>query len=174
MAGFAEMLQRLARDLEQADAQRPEDDLRARMGYGPAEDVEDVDDVDDADGGAASESIWGPSAEAARKPEAVEEADAGWEPGPAREREPATRWKPAPERTPAPPVSRTPGTPYRAPEATYRAPPPSAPASSPPRPSSESLLPERVRARLRGQDALREAFVMKELLDRPLGLRRGR
>ena len=171
MAGFAEMLQRLARDLEQADAQRPEDDLRARMGYGPAEDVEDVDD---AAGEAASESIWGPAAESARKPEAVEEADAGWELGPARAREPATAWKPAPERASAPPVSRTPGTPYRAPEATYRAPPPSAPASSPPRPSSELLLPERVRARLHGQDALREAFVMKELLDKPLGLRRGR
>ena len=171
MAGFAEMLQRLARDLEQADAHRPEDDLRARMGYGPAEDVEDVDD---AAGEAASESIWGPAAEAARKPEAVEEADAGWEPGPAREREPVAAWKPAAERTAAPPVSRTPGAPYRAPGATYRAPPPSAPASSPPRPSSELLLPERVRARLHGQDALREAFVMKELLDRPLGLRRGR
>ena len=168
MAGLAEMLQRLARDLEQADAQRPEDDLRARLGYGPAEDVEEVDDVDGADGEAASESIWGPAAEATREPEAVEEADAAWEPLSARGREPATGWKPAPERMPAPPVSRTPG-------AAYRASPPSAPAPPHhPRPSSELLLPERIRARLHGQDALREAFVVKELLDRPLGLRRRR
>ena len=164
MAGFAEMLQRLARDLEQADAQRPEDDLRARLGYGPAEGVEDMDD---ADGGAASESIWEPAAEATRRPEVVEEADAVWEPGPAREREPVAGWKPASERMSAPSVSRTPG-------ATYRASPPSAPASPHPRPSSEFLLPERIRGRLHGQDALREAFVMKELLDRPLGLRRRR
>ena len=174
MAGLAEMLQRLARDLEQADAQRPEDDLRARLGYGPAEaaeaveDVEDVEDVGDADGEAASESIWGPTAEATRKPEVVEEADSAWEPLSARGREPATGWKPAPERMPAPPVSRTPG-------AAYRASPPSAPAPPHhPRPSSEFLLPERIRARLHGQDALREAFVVKELLDRPLGLRRRR
>ena len=170
MAGLAEMLQRLARDLEQADAQRPEDDLRARLGYGPAEAaeaVEDVEDVGDADGEAASESIWGPTAEATRKPEVVEEADSAWEPLSAREREPATGWKPASERMPAPPVSRTPG-------AAYRASPPSAPTSAHPRPSSELLLPERIRARLHGQDALREAFVMKELLDRPLGLRRRR
>ena len=168
MAGLAEMLQRLARDLEQADAQRPEDDLRARLGYGPAEDMEDMEYVDDADGEAASESIWGPAAEATREPEVVEEADAAWEPLSAREREPATGWKPAPERISAPSVSRAPG-------ATYRASPPSAPAPPHhPRPSSEFLLPERIRARLHGQDALREAFVVKELLDRPLGLRRRR
>ena len=160
MAGLAEFLQRLARDLEQADAQRPEDDLRARLGYGPAEDAEDVDD---ADGGAAPEShsIWEPAAEATWKPEGVE----GAEPGPARAS--VTGWKSASERMSTPSVSRTPGT-------TYRASPPSAPASPHPRPSSEFLLPERIRGRLHGQDALREAFVMKELLDRPLGLRRRR
>ena len=150
MAGFADLLQRIVRDLEQAGAQRPEDDLRARLGYGPADDSEDAEGADGGDAPEA-ESIRGPEAEAGR--------------------EPRTGWKPAVAREsvvfPAPAASQ-------APVAAYRAPPPS-PASAPhPRPSFDALLSERIRARLRTPDTLREAFVLKTLLDGPPGLRRRR
>ena len=146
MAGFAEMLQRLARELEQADAQRPEDDLRARLGYGSADDVDgDTGGVDEADA-PESESIWGPAA--------VREAEAARRPAVARE--------------PVAPQAAA----SRAPGAADRAPPSPSPAASPrPRPSG-SPAAERIRARLRTPDALREAFVVKALLDRPPGLRR--
>ena len=180
MAGFAEMLQRFARELEQADAQRPEDDLRARLGYGPADDVDgDTGGVDEADA-AESESIWGPVADPAPRPGTAGEAAApGREPAAVREaeavrrpaaaREPVTAWKPAVARDPVAPQAAA----SRAPGAADRAPPSPSPAASPrPRPSSGSPLSERIRARLRTPDALREAFVVKALLDRPPGLRR--
>ena len=49
MAAFSDLLQRIVRDLEQAGAQQPGDDLRARLGYGTGDDVDDVDDMDDVD-----------------------------------------------------------------------------------------------------------------------------
>lgn len=57
--------------------------------------------------------------------------------------------------------------------------PPRAPAAGPfPMPQAELpagvALTARVRARLRAPDGLREAFVVKEILDRPVALRRGR
>ena len=39
---------------------------------------------------------------------------------------------------------------------------------------AEGTLSARVRARLRAPQSLREAFVVREILDRPVGLRRGR
>ena len=39
---------------------------------------------------------------------------------------------------------------------------------------AEGMLSARVRAWLRAPDGLREAFVVKEILDRPVALRRGR
>ena len=187
MAGFAEMLQRLARELEQADAQRPEDDLRARLGYGPADDTEDVDHADGADA-PESESIWGPGADATRRPDTAGEAVPVRGPAAAREpvttwkpaaaREPVTAWKPAAAREPVtawkPAVAREPvasRTAASAPAAS-RAPSPSPGASPHHRPPSGALPLERIRARLRTPDALREAFVVKALLDRPPGLRR--
>ena len=175
MAGFGEMLQRLARELEQADAQRPEDDLRARLGYGPADDTEDVDHADGVDA-PESESIWGPGADATRRPDTAGEAVPVR--GPAAAREPVTAWKPAAAREPVtawkPAVAREPvasRTAASAPAAS-RAPSPSPGASPHHRPPSGSLPLERIRARLRTPDALREAFVVKALLDRPPGLRR--
>lgn len=55
--------------------------------------------------------------------------------------------------------------------APWAAPPPPAPRDEAAKGSRAALL-----ARLRGPDALREAFVVKEILDRPVGLRppRGR
>ena len=161
MAGFGELLQRIVRDLEQAGAQRPGDDLRARLGYGPG------GDDDDEDFGALDES----APAAAREPDAAGEADTVWEPGrmpAATMREPEPAWKPAAARKPsAPQASRASGATYRAPSRS--------PASPPHLPASpESLLSERIHARLRTPDALREAFVVKELLDRPLGRRRTR
>ena len=162
MAGFGELLQRIVRDLEQAGAQRPGDDLRARLGYGPS------GDDDDEDFGAVDES----APAAAREPDAAGEAGTVWEPEPARMpaatmREPAAARRPsAPQATAsAPAASRAPRDAYRAPSRS--------PASPPHLPASpESLLSERIHARLRTPDALREAFVVKEILDRPLGRRR--
>ena len=123
MAGFAELLQRLARDLEQADAQRPGDDLRARLGYGPADYAEDIDDEPTPDDGA-----WEPEASRASVTLRVAEV-------------------------------------HRASRLTT-------PAALPRRDASpEPTLARSVRARMHAPDALREAFVIKELLDRPLGMR---
>ena len=146
MAGLRELLQRLAHDLEQAGAQQPGDDLRARLGYGSGDDVDDVDDVDETE----------PGAERARRSTAAGEPETVWKPMTARE----------PVASPAPATSRAPQA--------YRASPPSPTTPSHPHPSSESLLSKRIRVRLHAPDALREAFVMKELLDRPLGRRRTR
>ena len=141
MAGLRELLQRLAHDLEQAGAQQPGDDLRARLGYGSG------DEVDDADGGDTSET------DTVREPETV--------------RKPSVTREPAASRTQASAraASGVSG-------AAYRAPTPSPAASPHTRPSSEFLLSERIRTRLRTPDALREAFVMKVLLDRPPGAAR--
>ena len=164
MAGLGEMLQRIARDLEQAGGQQPADDLRTRLGYGSG------GDDDDDDFGAVDESAPAAAREpdAAWRPETAGEAGTVWEPEPARRpaavaREPETAWKPAAAREPA--ASRAPRDAYRTPS---RAPP-----SPPHLPASPgSLLSERIHARLGTPDALREAFVVKELLDRPLGRRR--
>ena len=157
MAGLGDLLQRISRSLEEASAQQPGDDLRARLGYGTG----DEDDDDPSEG-----SIW--------EPEAEPMAESAPAPDTARAtgttRTPKPRWAPASET-------------LRSSAGGYRAPPPEAVArvgrpspAAPPRPHAppESLLSERVRARLRTPDALREAFVVKEILDRPLARRRRR
>ena len=178
MAGLGGLLQRIARDLEQAGGQQPADDLRTRLGYGPG------GDDDDEDFGAVDESALAAAREpdASRQPDMAGEADPVWEPEPARRpaaatREPETAWKPAvaarePETAWKPAAAAREPAPSRAPRDAYRV-PSRAPASPPHLPASpESLLSERIHARLRTPDALREAFVVKELLDRPLGRRR--
>ena len=168
MAGFGDLLQRIAQSLEEAGAQRPGDDLRARLGYGTGE--EDEDEL-------ASETVWEPEAEPRSEP--------GRGAAPARGSESAratgaprtggTPWAREPLRAFASATSRT--TP------THRAPPhdraaggrhSSAAAPLHPHASTASRISERLRARLRTADALREAFVLKEILDRPLGRRRRR
>ena len=159
MAGLEGLLQRIARSLEEAGAQRPGDDLRARMGYG----------AEDEDGGElASEPVWEP--ETGRESETARTPASAWKP--------ATAWSTETSGRPAPA-----GATQRAAE-TYRAPTADrslsgATASRAPRShhhaSAVSVFSERIRARLRTPDALREAFVIKEILDRPLaGRRRGR
>ena len=157
MAGLGDLLQRIARSLEEAQAQRPGDDLRARLGYGTGD--EDEDDP-------AEDAVWEPEADP--------------EPGAARTRpsdwKPKTVWSPGTARTPG-----RAGADSGASE-TLRAPPPApysgrrahAPAARHQPAVSASLLPERIRARLHAPETLREAFVVKEILDRPLGRRRRR
>ena len=154
MAGFDELLQRIARSLEEAGAQRPGDDLRARLGYGTGDEDEDEDELTS---------------------DAIREPETGGQPETARTAQ--TAWRPAASRTPlqasvTPRASET----HRAPlvDSAFRGRISS--RAAPPRPhaSPASLLSERIRARLRTPDALREAFVVKEILDRPLGQRRGR
>lgn len=156
MAGFGDLLQRITHSLEEAREQQPGDDLRARLGYG----TEDVDEDEQV-----SEAGWEPEAE----------------PGPARTARSA--WKPETVRSPK--ASRAParaaGT-QRAAEAQRAAARDRdssgrlSASGAPPHPgaSSVSMRSERIRARLRTSDALREAFVVKEILDRPLGHRRRR
>ena len=158
MAGLGELLQRIARSLEEAQAQRPADDLRARLGYGTGDDDEDE-----------------PASDAVREPEAAPE------PATARTsktaREPETVWSPKRPRTSAYETA-TPWVSKALPASPAGRDIRSRPASpgTPPRldASSASLLSERIRARLRTPDALREAFVVKEILDRPLARRRRR
>lgn len=173
MAGFGDLLQRIVRDLEEAGAQRPADDLRARLGYGTGDDPDDDDDLDNVDDrdepapDTPEEPVWEPvtarkrgatrEPEAARKPGAAWEPEAVWRPASAR--------KPEASRAPAPATLRA--------FETHRA--PSSPAAPPHlQASPASLRSERIRARLRAPNTLREAFVVKEILDRPLGLRRTR
>ncbi len=159
MAGFGDLLQRIIRDLEEAGARRPADDLRARLGYGAGDDPDDVEDLDEP-APDTPEAVWEP--ETARKRGATREPGAArkpaWEPTPA--------WKPEAPRASAPATLRA--------FETHRAPPPSPAAPPHLQASPASLLSERIRARLRAPDALREAFVVKEVLDRPPGLRRTR
>ena len=168
MASLGELLQRIARSLEEAREQGPADDLRARLGYGVGDDEDEYEPVEDAFGEPAQEAVG--TRPIGRTPE----------PGTSRTRsidwEPETVWRPPATRRPAPPAvdSRASG-PARtpAPEAApgHRRSPPAVPLRRPHAPS-ESALSERVRARLRTPDALREAFVVKEVLDRPLARRR--
>ena len=172
MASLGELLQRIARSLEEAREQGPADDLRARLGYG-------VGDDEDEDEHEPAEDAFGEPAQEAVRTRPIDRAP---EPGTSRtrsiDREPETVWRPPAARRPAPPAvdSRASG-PARtpAPEAA-----PGHRRSSPavalrrPHPPSEFPLSERVRARLRTPDALREAFVVKEVLDRPLARRRRR
>ena len=148
MAGLGDLLQRIARSLEEANARQPGDDLRARLGYGTGDDDEDDE----------------PAEGSIREPEQESTHAAGT----ARTlRTPEPRWAPAPETMPSPARHRT-SAPGVVP--AVRRPSPGAPLHShvPP----ESLLSKRIRARLRTSDALREAFVVKEILDRPLARRR--
>ena len=90
---------------------------------------------------------------------------------------PGTAWAPEASRTPSPATLRTSGT-HRAPSPADNAfaGRPASPAALPYAHASSpaSQISERIRARLRTPDALREAFVVKEILDRPLGRRRRR
>ena len=152
MAGLGDLLQRIARSLEEAGAQQPGDDLRARLGYGTGDDDEDE---------LAEDAVWEPEPETARAPGTARTAPTSRTPGPVQAPAPGTlRTSPA-HRAPFPEVVPR-----------DRRPSPTAPPHAHARP--ESLLSERIRARLRTPDALREAFVVKEVLDRPLGRRRRR
>lgn len=167
MAAFGDLLQRIARSLEEAQAQRPTDDLRARLGYGTGDDDEDE---------LASETVWEPEAE--RRSETVRGTATVRRPDTANAtgapRTGGSPWVKEPLRAYPPPSSRVP--------ATHPAPPHDRAAhgrhsaAGPPHrhASTASLISERLRARLRTVDALREAFVLKEILDRPLGRRHGR
>ena len=170
MAAFGELIQRITRSLEEAGAQQPGGDLRAQLGYG----AEDDDMGEPAPG-----AVWEP--ETVRRPGTLRAPETARAPGTLRAPETAR----APGTLRAPETARAPGT-ARVPEAsratvtlraseTSRA-TPSSLAAPPhhPHASPTSSLSERIRARLRGSDALREAFVVKEILDQPLGRRRRR
>ena len=178
MASLGDLLQRIARSLEEAREQGPADDLRARLGYGTGDEDELAEDV-----------VWEPETETARTgptgrepetgPARAQPMDREPETGPARaqpmDREPETVWRPPAARTPAPPTAgpRASGS-IRAPASETALGVRRSPLAAPSRPRtpSGSPLSERVRARLRTPDALREAFVVKEVLDRPLARRR--
>ena len=157
MAGLGDLLQRIARSLEEASAQRPGDDLRARLGYGTG-DEEEEEPYEDA--------VWEPEEDA--EPGAARTRPSGWKP--------KTIWSPDTAGT------RVRGSADSGAFETLRAPPPAprsarrpyAPAAPRQPATSASPLPERVRARLGTPDGLREAFVVKEVLDRPLARRRRR
>ena len=154
MAGFGDLLQRVVRSLEEARAQEPGDDLRARLGYGNRDEDELAPDAE-----------WEPETEpesgAARTPRTA------WKP--------ETVWSSEASRTPATATSRTSGAHRASPTVNALGDRSSSPAP-PPRPhaSPASVLSKGIRARLGTPDALREAFVVKEILDRPLGRRHRR
>ena len=167
MAGLEALLQRIARSLEEAGAQQPGDDLRARLGYGTGEEAEEQE----------TDSVWEPE----RGPETGREREAGRERDTARTPSPAWRpktvWSQESPGRPAPPSATRRESGMHGARAAGRSPggasgsrttPPHAHASP------AHALSERIRARLNTPDALREAFVVKEILDRPLARRRAR
>ena len=159
MAGLEALLQRIARSLEEAGAQQPGDDLRARLGYGTGEEEEEL----------ASESVWEPETEPETAPEAART--------PPRARKPETAWSPETPGSPAPPSTMRRAAETHGPPAAGRSPGGAiGPRTAPPyaHASPTHALSEHLRARLRTPDALREAFVIKEILDRPLARRRAR
>ena len=168
MAGLEALLQRIARSLEEAGAQQPGDDLRARLGYGAGEEEEeDEGSVWEPETGRERETRPEPDMEPA--PEAAHTPPRAWRP--------ETVWSPQTSGTPAPPSAtrRAPGT-HGAP-AAGRSPGGATGSRTAPsyaHASPAHALSERIRARLNTPDALREAFVVKEILDRPLARRRAR
>ena len=168
MAGLDALLQRIARSLEEAGAQRPGDDLRARLGYGTGDEEDDEESVWEPETGRERETRPEPDMEP--EPEAAHTPPRAWKSKTVRSRE--TPGSPAPPSTMrraagtqgAPAAGRSPGG-----TTGSRTPPPPHAHASP-----AHALPERIRARLRTPDALREAFVVKEILDRPLARRRAR
>ena len=170
MAAFGDLLQRITRSLEEAGAQQPGGDLWARLGYGAGDDDEDE---------LAQDPVWEP--ETGREPGAVRGPGTAHGPETARAprsaRMPGTAWAPEASRTPSPTTLPTPRS-HRAPSPADNAfaGRPASPAARPYAHASSpaSRISERIRARLRTPDALREAFVVKEILDRPLGRRRRR
>ena len=167
MAGLEALLQRIARSLEEAGAQRPGDDLRARLGYGTGDEEEDEESVWTPETGRERETRPEPDME--REPEAAHTPPRAWQSKTVRNREtpgspaPPSTMRHAPGTHGAPAVGRSPGG-----ATGSRTAPPYAHASP------AHALSERIRARLRTPDALREAFVVKEILDRPLARRRAR
>ena len=161
MASLGDLLQRIARSLEEAREQGPADDLRARLGYGTGD--EDEDDYD-----------YEPAEDQVREPEATRRRPIDREPetrtGRTRpiEWEPETIWRPPPAADSGAPGPK----PAPVPEAALRH-RRSSPAAVRPSPAAAGApLHERIRIRLRTPHALREAFVVKEILDRPLVRRR--
>ena len=143
----------------------------ARLGYG-AEDEDEYEDEYEP----AEDAFREPETGAARTRSTYREPEPGTTRTQPIDREPKTVWRPPAARTPAQSAadSRASAT-MRAPASEaasgHRRPSPTAPPRRPHAPSG-SPLSERVRARLRTPDALREAFVVKEVLDRPLARRR--
>ena len=158
MAGLEALLQRIARSLEEkTGSQQPGGDLRARMGYGSEDEVEEL----------ASDPVWEP--ETGREPESARTPASAWKP--------KTAWSPETSERPAPAsTSQRAAETHRAPPADHSLRGATASRTTLPHPhaSPTSVLSENIRARLRTPDALREAFVIKEILDRPLARRRGK
>ncbi len=180
MASLADLLQRIARSLEEARERGPADDLRARLGYGTG-DEDDDEPAEDFIRESPTEAARTGASDREPEPGAARTWPTGREPETAAARSRPTDRMPETTRRPASPrlsaqsaaVPRAYG-PGRAPPAAdpprHRRSSPSAPPSS--LAAAGVPLPERIRARVRTPDALREAFVVKEILDRPLARRR--
>ncbi|MCY4285978.1 MAG: hypothetical protein OXC65_11655 [Thiotrichales bacterium] len=166
MASLGELLQRVARSLEEASEQGPADDLRARLGYGAG---------DEDDDGLLEDPFREPAAETSRPEPTERESKPRTAPPPPTGRRPETVWRPPASGTPASSGAGARG--YGSMRPPPAEAPPRHPRFSPSAPPSTPVaagvpFPQRIRARLRSPDALREAFVVKEILDQPLTRRR--
>ena len=105
-----------------------------------------------------------------------EEAGTRPRPIPADDARPPSEAAPGPASRP--PLADDPWPPSKAPPASAHRRPPAGPVAASeggaPEPVGEKERRRSLPARLRDPGVLREAFVVKEILDRPLGLRRGR
>lgn len=156
MAGLRGLFRRVAQAVEEEAARQRGDDPRARPGYGTYHDREQPQ----------PDAVWEPERETAHTPPRAWRAKTTRSPWSREQSEspaPASATRRAPETHRAQPNDRSPWD-----TGGSRTTQPYAHAS----PTHAFLA--RIRARLDTPDALREAFVIREILDRPLARRRAR
>ena len=105
-------------------------------------------------------------------PSADEPGRAAGPTGPARGSPSPAREPPPPREAPAPPIAAAPGSARDPPGSPAAAVRPSAPREPGRTGTRRSTRLQRLRRRIRHPDSLRELFLLRELIDRPIALRR--
>ena len=152
MAGLRALFRRIARAVEEEAARQRGDDPGARPGYGTHDDREQPQ----------QDAVWEPEHTPPRAWRS-KTTRSPWSRGQPESPAPTSAMRRAPETPGARPAERSPWD-----TGGSRTTQPYALASP-----THALL-ARIRARLDTPDALREAFVIREILDRPLARRRTR
>ncbi|MCY4607569.1 MAG: hypothetical protein OXD40_03095 [bacterium] len=157
MTGLRALFRKVAQAIEEEAARQRGDDPRAHPGYGTYGDREqpEPDPVWEPERDSARVSPWARERKTVQDPWSRETPGSPAPPSATRRRAPETRGARAADRPPWGTTGSRTALPYAHESPTH-------------------ALLERLRGRLGAPDALREAFVVKEILDRPLARRRVR